>query len=426
MTLGTSTAAALPEDAELVVRSAAVDDQDEQVQAALKRGLPVLKYAELLGVLCTDRTLAVAGTHGKTTTSWMLAHALRGVARAARQAGAENVAPGAVIGGVDVYHGTNAIAPEAGGWMAVEACEYDRSFLNLSPRGAIITNVEADHLDYFGSERAVRDAFARFADRIHREGLLIVGKDVPDLVEQAAPCEVWRIGREIHVDRVRETHGYFHLHVRGPGWKTGLIRLGVPGQFNVENAACALGLALGLASRDDRIMSSVASDYAGASLREFVGVKRRFEHWGLHAGVELVHDYAHHPTEVRATIEAARRALPGKPIHVLFQPHQHSRTARFLDEFVESFAGVESVVVADVYGARTHIDHQAAGAAELAKRLRETGIDAEAGGDLAKSCEVFEQRLRGGSGALILGAGDVDNVRDDLIQKLALRGDPER
>ena len=224
---------------------------------------------------------------------------------------------------------------------------------------------------------------------------------------------------------MRETHGYWHLHVRGPGWKTGLIRLGVPGLFNVENAACALGLALGLASRDDRILQPVASDYAGTALREFVGVKRRFELWGMHAGVELVHDFAHHPTEVRAVIDAARRSMPGKPLHVLFQPHQHSRTARFLDDFVESFEGVESVVVTDVYGARAHIDHQAAGSEELARRLREKGIDAVAAGDLASSCEVYEQRLHGGSGALILGAGDIDTLRDDLIEKLALRGRPQ-
>ncbi len=421
--IGESTADALPKTAEMIVRSAAVDDDDPQVALARSKKIPVIKYAELLGHLGAERTLAVAGTHGKTTTSWMLHHALRGLASGQLVAGATECAPGALVGGLDTYSDTNAIAPEKNGWLSVEACEYDRSFLNLSPRGAIITNVEADHLDYFGTFEAVCEAFARFANRVDRNGLLVVGKNVPGMVEEAAACEVWRIGREIHFESVRETHGYFHFRVRGPGWQTNLIRLAVPGLFNVENASCAIGLALGLVARDEELTPSLASKLAGEALREFVGVKRRFEPWGQVSGVELVHDYAHHPTEIRATLAAARRAMPGRPLHVLFQPHQYSRTARFLNAFVESFAGAESVVVADVYGARTHIDEQTAGAKELAELIQKTGVDAVAGGSLAESRELFEARLSGGTGALILGAGDIDTIRDELKHNLALRGD---
>lgn len=421
VTLGESVETLLPEGAELVVRSAAVDDDDPQVSAARKRGLRVIKYAELLGCLGNERLLAVAGTHGKTTTSWMLYHALRGLAGQLTNAGSL-ATPGALVGGIDTFSGSNAVAPGKNGWLSIEACEYDRSFLNLAPRGAVITNVEADHLDYFGTYQAVCEAFARFADRVHPEGLLVVGKNTPGMVEAAASCDVWRIGRELQYETVRETHGYFHFHVRGPGWQTELIRLTVPGVFNVENAACAIGLAVGLVAREQGIPLDAASAIVGESLREFVGVKRRFEPWGLIAGVELVHDYAHHPTEIRATIAAARRAMPGKPLHVLFQPHQYSRTARFLGAFVESFAGAESVVVADVYGARTHIDEQTAGAKELAELIQETGVKATAGGSLEASRELYETHLTGGTGALILGAGDIDTIRDELTANLALRG----
>jgi len=159
----------------------------------------------------------------------------------------------------------------------------------------------------------------------------------------------------------------------------------------------------------------------GEGLREFVGVKRRFEPWGLISGIEVIHDYAHHPTEIRATIEAARRAMPGRPLQVLFQPHQYSRTARFLNAFVDSFAGVESVVVADVYGARNHIDEQTAGATELARLIEKTGVKAVAGGSLSSCCKLFEARLSGGMGALVLGAGDIDTIHDELTANLALR-----
>src|SRR5262249_41226187 len=145
--------------------------------------------------------------------------------------------------------GTNAVAPEAGGWFAVEACEYDRTFLNLEPEGAIVTNVEADHLDYYGNLQSIEEAFARFVDRVHPEGLAVVGREVPERVVAACRCPVWRLGREIDVDLVAESHGYFRFRLRGPGWATPEIALSVPGAFNVENAALALALAIGLAAR---------------------------------------------------------------------------------------------------------------------------------------------------------------------------------
>ena len=407
----------LPEEARLLVRSAAVPETHPACQAAKARGVEVLKYAQFLARLCPrGRTLAVAGTHGKTTASWMLYHALRGIAR---DCGGPK--PGALVGGICRRAETNAIAPETGGSFVVEACEYDRSFLQLDPRGAIITNVEADHLDYYGDLVAIEEAFSRFVDRVEDDGLLVVGPEVPEVVATSAGCEVWRLGREIEVDLLGERRGRFRFRVRGPKWATPEVVLEVPGEFNVENAALAISLAVGLASRGGRIDATAAAMGAAVGMMEFVGVERRFELWGEEDDVRVYHDYAHHPTEVRVTLETARRVLPKRELHVLFQPHQHSRTARFLDEFVESLRGADRVVVADVYGARAHIDTRGAGAEELVSKLRRAGVDAIAGGSIAASVSVAIELLPAGSGLLVLGAGDVDGIRDELLDRLALR-----
>jgi UDP-N-acetylmuramate--alanine ligase len=388
LALGRSAAACLPGDAQGVVRSAAIPDDDPQVALARQRGLPIWKYAELLPLLSPPgRTLGVAGTHGKTTTSWLLYHALRGL---------PGPAPGALVGGLESKLVANAIAPEPGGWFSVEACEYDRSFLHLAPVGGIVTNLEADHLDYYQDMENLEGAFARFADLVHPDGLLVLGPEVPDRIANSAACEVWRLGRELRIDLLAERRGNFGFRLRGPGWATPPTALGIPGAFNVENAALALGLTIGLAARELGVLGGeVASDVA-RSLGDYRGAARRFESWGEVGRVSIVHDYAHHPTEVAATLETARRVYPGQPLHVLFQPHQHSRTARMLSEFVESLRSADRVVVADVYGARNHIDQVAAGAEELASRLRRAGVDAVAGGDCVQSSATQGQSVERG------------------------------
>ena len=416
--LGESSADRLPEDAELVIRSAAVPADDPQVRRAEELGIPVLKYADALGMLApAGRTLAVAGTHGKTTASWMLWHALEGVGEELR-----SPVSGALIGGICRRLDTNALAGSRGGWFCVEACEYDRTFLHLSPRAALITNVEGDHLDYYGSIEAVREAFARFASQVADDGLLVVGGDVPDEVEVASGAMVWRLGRELEVDLCGEHRGRFRFRLRAPGWATPEVELAVPGHFNVENAALALALAVGLSARESDVEESVLAAAAARGIERFLGATRRFEPWGSVADVDVVHDYAHHPTEVRVTLEAARRAFPHKSLHVLFQPHQHSRTSHFLEDFAESLRGADAVVVTDVYGARTHIDAgRFAGSAELVLALRRRGKRASEGGPLGSSVDRFVRGLPRSAAAFVLGAGDVEQVRDELLQELALR-----
>ena len=402
--------APLPGDVELLVRSAAVPDDHPQVAAAKLRGVPVWKYAELLGALTPrGRTLAVAGTHGKTTTAWMLHHALAGMAEAAG-----GPRPGALVGGICSLCGSNAVCADPGGWFAVEACEYDRTFLRLAPSGAIVTNVEADHLDCYGTLAAIEEAFAQFAARVEEGGALVVGRDVPAAVEAAAGVRVLRAGRDFATDLLGCERGRFRFRLRGPDFALDEVELGVPGEFNVANAAQALVLAAATAGREH-----VA---AGArALARFRGAKRRFEPWGEVGGFQVVHDYAHHPTELACTLEAARRVFPGAALAVLFQPHQHSRTARFLGEFVESLARADLVVVADVYGARAHVDRVSAGAPELVRGLQERGVEAVQGGDLASSARIFARLAPPAGGLLVIGAGDVETIRGDLLHELALR-----
>lgn len=439
--LGEAARAGIPDEVRLVVRSAAIPDSDPQVLEARKRGLPVWKYADLLGRIGpARRTMAVAGTHGKTTSSWMLYHALAGVARLTG-----TPAPGALVGGTDIALGTNALAPGAApesdfiprpgrdsgiassgarqatsGWFAVEACEYDRTFLQINPEGAIVTNVEADHLDYYGSLEAVEEAFARFLDRVHPDGLVVCGADVPECVTHAAAPRVWRLGRELHIDSLSEEGGCHEFRLRGPGWATPPVKLCVPGVFNVENAALAIALAVGLAggSHEPRQVARAAAEALSASR----GVERRFEPWFRQGDIEVIHDYAHHPTEVRLNIEAARRRAPDRPVHVLFQPHQHSRTARFLGDFVEALRTAHGVVVTDVYGARRQIDSQAAGAEELVRRLHLARVKASFGGPALEAGRSLVQGLPDACTVLVLGAGDIDGIRDDLEERLAMRG----
>jgi UDP-N-acetylmuramate--alanine ligase len=416
--LGESRAEFLPADAELVVRSAAVPNDDPQLAAAHARGVPVWKYAEALGRLCpVGRTLAVAGTHGKTGSSWMLWHALEGL-------GARLRAPvtGALVGGTCRRLRTNALGGHKGGLFVVEACEYDRSFLQLAPFGAIVTNVEEDHLDYYGTFGAIKEAFARFADRVAADGLLVLGRDVPPEVEHAARATVWRLGRELEVELLGETRGAFCLRLLGPGWATPPLQLAIPGHFSVENAACALALAIGISARRARVEPGAIAAAAAQGIERFAGVERRFEPWGSVGDVHVVHDYAHHPTEVRVTLEAARRAYPRVPLFVLFQPHQHSRTARFLEEFAEALRQADHVVVADVYGARAHRDgERRAGAPDLVLALQKRGVAALEGGGPLSSAERFASVLPDAAAAFVLGAGDIEGVKQPLLARLAAR-----
>ncbi len=324
-------------DPEVVVVSSAIPDTNPELAEARRRGIPLWPRAKMLARLAEDRrTIAIAGTHGKTTTSSMVATMLAGM----------GLDPTFLIGGEVCEYGTNA-ACGTGVHYVVEADESDGSFLYLDPYVAVITNVEADHLDHYGTLAAVEETFERFARRTDPSGAVVVCAD-----DERALAVARRSGArfvtygftadaDIRCDApVQVDSGHrFEIRVRGAAAVSASIA--TPGIHNVLNATAALAVAsvLGL---------DVAA--AASALGGFAGVKRRFDPVGEERGVRVVDDYAHHPTEVRATLAAARSATDGR-VWVVFQPHRYSRTQALAQEFGASFGQADRVVFTEVYSA---------------------------------------------------------------------------
>jgi UDP-N-acetylmuramate--alanine ligase len=372
-------AANVPDGAELVVSSAIPRGNPERV-AGRERGLRELHRADLLGELTRLRpTIAVTGTHGKTTTSSMLVHALRGC-------GAD---PAYLVGGAVRSTGSNA-GWGKGEWLVVEADESDRSLLALSPAVAVLTNAELDHHTTYSSQRDVDETFREFLALTSRAAVVW---DRPRLLALAPPgIELVPFDAEPEL-----TPGGSRFALDGV-----VVELAVPGAHNARNAAAALTAAR-LAGAD------LAA--AAAALRDFEGAGRRFERLGATAaGATVVDDYAHHPTEVAATLAAARTLAPRRVIAV-FQPHLFSRTARQAPEFGAALAAADEVVVLDVYPARERPEDfpgvtgllVAQAAADAAPGKPVTWLP-----DAAAAEALLRERLRGGDLVLTLGAGDVD------------------
>jgi UDP-N-acetylmuramate--alanine ligase len=383
-------AAHLPagDDVELVVSTAIAPDNPERA-AARDRGLRELHRGELLGeVSALRRTIAVAGTHGKTTTASMAAHALLRL----------GWDPSYLIGGELSTTGTNA-AWGKGPWLVVEADESDRSFLRLAPEIAVVTNIELDHHTTYASHVELEEAFAAFL----RAGLRRVVQDTPEaeaFVDRAQVSDVAFFGAsgvELSAAGARFT------------WAEHAVTLGVPGAHNVANAAAALTACL--------LAGAPRAELAGA-LADFRGAGRRFEHLGrTAAGAAVVDDYAHHPTEVRATIAAARTLDPRRVVAV-FQPHLYSRTRLLAREFGAALAAADAVCVLDVYPARERAEDFPGVSGLL---VAEAAADAARGRDVAwtpgfdAAERLLRARLRDGDLCLVLGAGNVDALGRRLV-----------
>ena len=375
-------AANLPEGAELVV-STAIPDDNPELAAARAAGVAVLHRGDLLGELSRmKRTIAVGGAHGKTTTASMAAHALRGAGRD----------PAFLIGGELRSAGTNA-AWGTGDWAVIEADESDRSFLKLNRDVAVVTNIELDHHSTYASLAELEQAFAEFAEPAD---LRVLGPDV-DL-----PGEAVRI--ELDDDRVELLPGGSRFEADGVP-----VELSVPGRHNVLNALAAMAACRA---------AGVELPEAAAALADFSGAGRRFEPHGTTPGGALVFDdYAHHPTEVRATLEAARTAAQGRRLVACFQPHLFSRTRALARDFGAALALADVAVVVDVYRARERPEDFPGVTGLL---VAEAAADAAGGRpvwwlpDLADAQRMLASELREGDLFVTLGAGDVDRLAREL------------
>jgi UDP-N-acetylmuramate--alanine ligase len=391
---------------DLVVRTAAVRDDNREMVAARALGLSTLKYAQLLGMLMAERHgIAVAGTHGKSTTSAMISFALSEC----------GIHPSFVIGGTVPQLGGGSRSGEGDVFVA-EACEYDRSFHNLHPKIAVITNIEEDHLDCYKDIGEIVASFRVFAQRVPADGSIIASGNDPHVKEalENLPAHIEWVGlgsefdwsiRDFSVDSGSPTGELFHA-----GKLVGRLRLAVAGEHNIVNAAMAAAACINY---------GVPSAEVIEALGRFTGVDRRMTFVGKCRGANVVDDYGHHPTEVRATLKALREKYNPRRLLCVFQPHQHSRTRFLLDDFAASFALADETIVPDIYFVRdSQTERQRVSAADLVARIR-------ASGQAAQYLPSFEQivsylRNTAGAGDLIvtMGAGNVWEIARELAASL--------
>ena len=393
-------------DPEVVVISSAIPESNPELAEARRRGIPVWQRARMLAALAgDDLTLAVAGTHGKTTTSSMLASVLDTL----------GYDPTFLIGGELNDMGSNARCG-SGGHYIVEADESDGSFLYLNPYLALVTNVEADHLDHYGTFEAIVDTFGAFIARTDPAGVVVACAEDAGLVALARERSRARVVTYGHSDgadvryggKVRDGLGH-RFTVDFPDGRTADAQIAVPGEHNVLNAAGVLAAvwALGL---------DVAA--AGTALARFTGVRRRFDRVGEVGGVLVVDDYAHHPTEVRATLAAAKTAGFGS-VWVVFQPHRYTRTQALGVEFGAAFADADHVVLMDVYSAGETPIPGVSGKSVLDSLLLNAPRSHVAYfPHRADVHDYVADRVRDGDLVMTMGAGDVTTIGGELVRAL--------
>lgn len=386
----------------VVVRTPAVPE-DFAVYVWLKeQGFQILKRAEVLGLVTRSaRALCVAGTHGKTTTSTMLAHILHG----------SHVGTNAFLGGIANNYGTNLLLDDKSDLVVVEADEFDRSFHHLTPHISVITSMDPDHLDIYGTEEAYRESFAKYASLV--QDTLVVKKGLAlNAGNLQAKVYTYAVGEKADfcADNVRVKDGEICFDFYTPSGKVADIQLGVPVWVNIENGVAAMAVAWLMGATEEELREG---------MRSFLGVYRRFNIHLNTPQVAYVDDYAHHPMELKATIESVRRLYPERHVIGVFQPHLYSRTRDFAEGFAEVLSGLDEVALLPIYPAR---EEPIAGVTSewlmekisakralvmptiLAKYLRERVKGCIAQG---KDCVV-----------ITMGAGDIDRQVEDIKKSL--------
>lgn len=388
---------------DVVVYTAAIHPDNPEFRAAQAKGIPMLTRAELLGQLMKNysSSTAVAGTHGKTTTTSMLAHIM-------------------IEGGLDPTISVGGILQSIGGnvrigsseYFLTEACEYTNSFLSLYPSIGIILNIDADHLDFFHDLDDIRRSFRQFASQISPDGALIINSQIPRLEEltQGLSCQVITFGigqgdyQAVNISGGASGNACFDL--QRDGEFLGHFQLMVPGEHNVSNACAALaaGFRLGL-----------SADVMARGLYSFTGTDRRFQKKGEIGGVTIVDDYAHHPTEIRATLQTAQ-SMPCRTVWCVFQPHTYSRTRALLDEFADALSLADKVVLADIYAAR-ETDTLGVSSDLLRQKLCERGRDAWYFPTFDEIETFLLEHCAPGDLLITMGAGDIFKVGECILGK---------
>ncbi|MDO5407622.1 MAG: UDP-N-acetylmuramate--L-alanine ligase [Eubacteriales bacterium] len=392
----------ITDEMELVVYTAAVHADNPEYAEVVRRGIPMLTRAELLGQMMKNygHAVAIAGTHGKTTTTSMVTEILL----------AAEADPTISVGGILHSIGGN-IRVGSSDLFVTEACEYTNSFLSFFPTMEVILNIEADHLDFFKDLDDIRHSFRLFAEKLDENGILVISSDIRDYQEicQGLPCKVITVGMAAGSDYRAEDIRYdtfarptFTL-MQGDQ-SLGQVTLGVPGEHNVYNALAAIAAAKELGISDDAIR---------AGLLAFGGTERRFEKKGEIGGVTIIDDYAHHPQEIAATLSAAKN-YPHKKLWCVFQPHTYTRTKAFLDEFAQALSAADEVILADIFAAR-ETDNLGISSRDIAERIEKLGTTAHYFPTFDEIETFILEHCGEGDLLITMGAGDIVKVGERLL-----------
>ena len=391
----------IPDDCDLVVYTAAVHPDNPEYRAAVSRRIAMLTRAELLGEIMANYPLSVAvsGTHGKTTTTSMLSHMTM----------ASDLDPTISVGGILPSIGGN-IRIGSAAFFITEACEYTNSFLSLYPRVGLILNIDADHLDFFKDLEDIRHSFRQFATQILPDGALVISSRIPRLSEitDGLSCRVITFGEpdsDYYADEITREGHRTSFTVHAAGREDERFCICVPGDHNIQNALAAIAAA-------DFI--GVERNKMKEGLLTFHGTDRRFQEKGKMGDVTVIDDYAHHPTEIRATLRAAK-TMPCNEIWCVFQPHTYSRTKSLLSEFAQALTLADHVIIAEIYAAR-ETDTLGMSGALLSERISSLGADSRFFPDFASIEAFLRANTKPGDLLITMGAGDIYKVGEDLLR----------
>lgn len=394
----------ITDDIDVVIYTAAIHPDNPEFLAVQEKGIPMMTRAELLGQLMTNyqTPIAVSGTHGKTTTTSMISHILL-------QA---DLDPTISVGGIlKEIHGNIRVGNS--GTFITEACEYTNSFLHFFPKIGIILNIEEDHMDFFKDLDDIRHSFRKFAELLPADGTLIINGAIDHLEEitHDLPCRIITYGldegcnyRAANITYDEMACGSFDLIKDGIFIRR--VSLSVTGEHNISNALSAAAVA---------DLLHVSADDMQKGLLSFTGTDRRFEYKGICNGFTVIDDYAHHPTEIRATLHAAKN-YPHRKLWCIFQPHTYTRTKAFFHDFAEALSLADHVILADIYAAR-ETDTLGVSSAQIAEEIRALGTDACYLPDFQSIEEFVLEHCEKGDVLITMGAGDVVNIGDALLKQ---------
>ncbi len=391
-------------DIDAVVYTAAVHPDNPEFIAAKEKNIPLLTRAELLGQIMKEYELpvAISGTHGKTTTTSMISKVLLEA----------NMDPTLSIGGIFKDIGGN-IRVGQSKYFVTEACEYTNSFLSFFPKVSIVLDIDADHLDFFKDLDDIRNSFKKFCNLLPDDGTLIINSDIDNMEEitEGLSCNIITYGSKDSSDYYPSDITYDELAnasftINRKNKAPIQIKLSVPGEHNVYNAIAAV------AACD---LMGVDPEYMIKALREFTGTNRRFEHKGVVDGVTIVDDYAHHPTEIKATLSAAQN-YPHKTLWCVFQPHTYTRTKALMHEFAEALSLADKVVLADIYAAR-ETDHLGISSRTLQEEIKSLGHDCYYFPSFEEIEKFLLQNCTKDDLLITMGAGDVVKIGENLLGK---------